>query len=430
MLNPHTRQLYELMARQLYHDGYVVAAETLVQSTHIAVPSIHTGGDQLSRLVTDGMVTNFLRAREIKEYNLKHRVEHYLDASALYVPLSTLKPSRMRMAQRFHSDDLGGKIRCVAMNRLGDLIACGGEGNVGARIFSRSAFEDEMLIANAAGIEKTSTAVKTASTISEARTFPDHSQAVETVAFHPQGEPLIVSGGREGHLYVFDFSSPTKLIVLKHDDTYPVRHACWHPSGSHILFATDHNVPRLISLHDSQLLSPFETHSTHSAALSWCEFSPDGRNFVVADMNGAFVVYDANSSKAVMQRREAHCRVPVTSACFSRSSRTLLTHGMDNVARIWDIRYIRDEVASFGTPKKLDFRPQAQFSASEAHVWAHDETMNQITCYDIYASMAVSSIAVPQEGQRAFAVAPYDGGIVTGGDDRKLHMWSPSALSM
>ena len=37
MQQPHNRQLYELMARQLYHDGYVDAAESLVQSANIAV---------------------------------------------------------------------------------------------------------------------------------------------------------------------------------------------------------------------------------------------------------------------------------------------------------------------------------------------------------------------------------------------------------
>lgn len=430
MINPHSRQLYELMARQLYHDGYVAAAESVAQSARIAVPSIHRGGDQLSRLVTDGMVTSLLRARDVKEFALKHRVEHYLDASALYVPLATLKPGRMAMAQRFHTDDLGGKVRCVAMNRLGDLVACGGEGNVGARIFCRSAFEDEMLVAASAGIENTSAAVKTASTIAEARSFADHSQAVETVAFHPQGEPLLLSGGLDGHMFVFDFSSPAKNIVLRHEDTFPVRHAAWHPSGSHILIATDHNVPRLLSVADGRLLSPFETHSTHHKALSWCDFSPDGRTFAVSDMGGAFAVYDANSSKAVLTRSGAHSGVPVTSVCFSRSSRTVLTHGMDNVARLWDVRRVKDEVASFGTPKKLEFRPTAYFSASEAHVWAHDGSMGLVSCYDIYASMPVSSIKVENDGLRAFAVAPFDSAIATGGQDRKLHMWATSALTV
>eukprot|EP00758_Cryptobia_borreli_P004290 Tbor_TRINITY_DN4289_c0_g1::TRINITY_DN4289_c0_g1_i1::g.24055::m.24055/K14406/CSTF1; cleavage stimulation factor subunit 1 len=427
MNEPQNRQLYEMMVRQLYHDGYVDVAENLSQSAHIAVSDVHKNGNRLQQLVSDGLLTNVLRARELKEYALRHRVEYFLEANALYVPLPSLRPGRMKMEQRFETSYLGGAIRATAISMHGDLIACGGDKAVGARIFSRSAFEGEMLIATASGITEGSTAVITASNISEARSFSDHSQTVETVAFHPR-EPWLLSGGREGHLCLLNFSSPQQTMLLKHEDTFPVRAACFHPSGSHILFATDHAAPRLIGVAMGDINTP--VNNPHNAALASVAFSPDGALFSTASFDGSIGVFDSSSSKSVLHRPKAHSNVPVTSCVFSRSSFTLLTAGMDSVARVWDVRYFKDEVACFGTPAKTDhgYRIQAKFNSAESHIFIQNSNLEKLYLFDIYSGSEVNTIASPDAPIRSFSPASYDGAIATGGEDGRLKMWSPTTI--
>jgi len=427
MQQPHNRQLYELMARQLYHDGYVDAAESLVQSANIAVPNIHKHGDRLSRLVTDGLLTNVLRARETSEYGLRHRVEHYLEANALYVPLVSRKPGKQKMEVRFVTSSLGGIIRCVATSPFGDLIACGGSGGIGARIFSRPAIEEEMLVSDVAGIQDASVAILTATTIAEARAFTDHSLAVETVAFHPR-EPWLLTGGREGHLFLLDYSTPEKHVLLKHEDNFPVRHASFHPNGCHAVFATDHNAPRLISVATGQLQTV--SKNPHTAALSQATYSPDGRSVVTTSFDGSFALFDSTTSQQVLHKTAAHSGVPVTSAVFSRSAMTILTCGMDGVARLWDLRKVKDEVLSLGVPKKTEYRIQARFNSAESTVVMQDASLLNICTYDIYSSSLVSTVSTANAGQpqRCFSCCPYDSAFVSGGDDGKLRLWSLSAL--
>jgi len=47
---------------------------------------------------------------------------------------------------------------------------------------------------------------------------------------------------------------------------------------------------------------------------------------------------------------------------------TVLTCGMDGVARLWDLRKVKDEVLSLGTPKKTEHRIQARFNSAESTV--------------------------------------------------------------
>ncbi|RNF26229.1 cleavage stimulation factor subunit 1 [Trypanosoma conorhini] len=483
-----SRQLYQMIIRQLHHDGYLGAAAAVADATGVVVPRLEQNGQRLSKLVSMGLAHEASNVTEMENFLSYEVVERYLGASKLYVPLhltesSTVGQMAYRMRERFTTSSLGGVVRRVSMSPDGSLVACGGTNGL-CVVFSLKTMEDLMALEEVRqenqfrGLDGSGSGgggsgsgsggnvgVRNASNkiteLAEARRFHEHTQSVEAMHFHPS-RPLLLTGGREGDLYLRDYSQPNNKVLHKLHDTFPIRSAVFHPSGEYILYATDHTAPRLLNLRTWKLMTPTTatnkegsasasnpatgrsgmpnrggfyrrgTDDSHAAALCDVDFSADGRLFASCGLDGSLIVYDGVSSRPVAKVNNAHSSVPVTSVKFSRTGNFILSAGMDSVARLWDLRRSDGgcgtvEVMSFGEPGKCNHRSiHAAFSCNESHVLLQDTSLFAIHSYCVYSSDKSYSLVVPNHMQRGFAAAPFCNTVVSGGDDCRVRLWTPA----
>lgn len=326
--------------------------------------------------------------------------------------------------------------------------------------------------------------------LSRARQYQDHGQySVDVARFHPS-RPLLLTGDRHGDLMMHDYAHPDGHVTLKLHDNFPIRSASFHSSGDYIVYATDDTVPRLVNVKTGTVLTTPGTSASnsvvidnqnsyarfdsrnastenftqdssaagttqlslgpsqsatmgatpHSAALTCAAFSPDGRTLVTSSMDGSWILYDGVSGKIICKVENAHSSVPVTSAAYSRSGQVLLTAGMDATARLWDLRRLSSgesissgsecELMSFGDPAKCDHRSiRACFSYDESHVLCQDTTLLAVHSHCVYSGEVSYTLTTqPTFMQRAVAASPFANLVVTGADDCRLRLWTPSWL--
>nr|ACI15968.1 hypothetical protein [Bodo saltans] len=503
--------MYQLMIAQLYHDGFTDAADAVAWSTGCTVADIERRGPKLERLVANGLSVEATHATDLRAFKTTEVVEKYLSRALLRIPThmnATQLKSHLsvgNMKERFVSPALGGVIRSCTFSPTGTMVLIGGSNKMGARLYCL----ETILGASNASDMRTSNTLHTiaegtgagvngsgqgpsgainasaATQLGEARLFSKHRLSVETARFHPT-EPLAVTGGREGDVFVWSYREPTGVdeptCILQ--DTFPVRSLDISPvGGEYAIIGTDHPAIRLANIETGKAMIPAGggpstdgTQSTsaanaHTAAISEVAFRGDGRMFATASFDGSIGIHDLVSGKTVLQLSKAHGSVPVTSVVYSRTGNILLTYGMDAVARLWDLRRLQERststgasyggsavvattssrpgapygvedqtaspplpsydvaVQSFGVPSKCEHRIKARFNSHESLIVAQDSSLCAVQSYDAYSGEVVYSCAVAQFAQRAFALSPYDSTLVSGGDDCRLRLWTVSTLA-
>ncbi|KAG5469289.1 hypothetical protein LSCM1_02504 [Leishmania martiniquensis] len=456
LVDPLSREVYQMMVRQLHHDGFMAAASAVCDATGVVVDNVEDEGDLLSRVVAAGLSVSEMERRAEEEFHLTQVVERHLSASKLYIPLSlssrwSVGRRCLRMRERFISASLGGVVRDVCFSPDGAFVSCAGTNGLAA-IFSLETIEDlsaldEARDANRAraldgsreagnfGNGETApkgSAIRNANEITElamVRRFHEHTQSVEVMRFHPT-QPIILSGGREGDLHLRNYAYPDSKVHMKVHDTVPIRDASFHPSGEYVVVAANHHLPRLINVRTEKVLTPPGTYASstahtgtqweseesataaasyrptdrgaqHSAALSSVCFAPDGRTMISTSLDGTWMLYDGVSGRVIYRAESAHSGVPVTSVAYSRTGNIVLTAGMDSTARLWDLRrlhatsrnYQSPEATSFGEPTKCEHRSiRAVFSANESHVLCHDSTLLAVHSYCVYTGVVASTL--------------------------------------
>jgi cleavage stimulation factor subunit 1 len=452
LVEPFRRHLYQLMVRQLHDDGYLEAAACVAQSTSVLVPDLHdvdsraANSASLMSLVERGTMLRALEAEETHAFFAENTVEAHLDEALLYVPPLSLQKHPFELKEKFVTPSLGGAIRCCGFSASGSLVACGGLGDVGVRVFEMETLDQtlahaDILRENASrcinGQEDHTVRTKAVSSIrvaalSEARNLRHHPQGVEALHFSPAA-PHLLTGSRDGLVAVADYTLPQAKILSRHQDTFTVRSVQFHPSGECAVVATDHTALRMLLLGgrggggSASMSTTAQCVTTatqpHTAALADCAYSPDGAHIGVSSLDGSFTLFDGATGRAVETVRRAHSNVAVTSICFSRSGLTLLTCGMDSVARLWDVRRLHSCVQHLGTPAKSENRLRAVFNAAESQVAVQDKSLFAVNCYDVYSGNVGCSAVVMDHCQRTVASAPLRQVFVTGGDDCHLRLW-------
>lgn len=383
--------MYQLIVKQLYHDGFTDAAHAVAVSTGCVVPDFEKRGARLEKLVANGLAVEASHAAELKAFHCTEVVEKYLSRAQLRVPAhmsaAQLKSSFAigQMKERWASSSLGGPIACTDFSPDGSMIIVGGANKVGARIFTLDTLLASMNLSElrtdndlSAAAERdtkqqpiggahttTDSRASDATSLSQARHFTHHRISVETAKFHPT-EALALTGGREGDVFLWSYHNPidveTPTAILH--DSYPIRKIDMSPTGSHALVATDHNVVRLCELESrTNLTLP---SSVHSAALTDVSFRCDGCAFATSSFDGSFALSDVTSGKASLHVQKAHGGLPVTSVCYSRTGNILLTYGMDSCAKLWDLRRVGNTSSSAGGSTLMTIQTAAAPSTSTA----------------------------------------------------------------
>lgn len=390
VVEPFQRQLYELIVRQLHHDGFLAAASAVADAASVSISSSvlesGVGGERLGQLAADGLLLERLTHREVQEEQTLHVVEHYMNASKLYLPLHLSNTWQVggkmrRWRQKFTSSSFGGVLRDVCYSPDGAYAACSGTNGV-ALIFSLRTLEDVVAVEqvrtsnrrrgidwsahtgnNSGNVKQASGAVISAEKSSEnaqknnsstegsassiqnaneitdlclARRIPGYSQSVEVIRFHPE-RPLVVCGSRSGELTIHNVGPVDVKVEMKVQDDFPVRTAAWHPSGEYVLFGTDHPTPRLLSVLGGRVLTAPQTPRTpgrftparHSNASSSSALTRGGGNNSTAGEAPGSGTSSSSSSTSFGTTIVQHHSAGVTSVAFAPDGRTWGSASLD-----------------------------------------------------------------------------------------------------
>jgi cleavage stimulation factor subunit 1 len=459
-VEPANRRLHQLIAAQLHHEGYSDAAAAVMRSTGCLAPMISESatGQRLASLVRLGELSERLRPPHptAGAGASMGSAERALFGGSIFA--APAPPESYAYGEVYSSLPLDCPLRSVGYSGGGEYIACGAT-NGCVRIFSSATIAQRN--ARVGGAERAAP-----SQHGVARTIKNvHEQSVEWVGFHPTAG-LLVTAGRDGRLCLVDYTEPQCRAPLEqmgpnaparkaattegakpsdafacYTDTYPIRSVALHPGGEYAALATDHSLLRLLNIETGVLLSPSESHG---AAVADVGIDGEGRLIATASYDGTWRVMDMRSGATVYQPAAntpgtaglaaasiptAHSGVAVTSCALSRAGRVLLTSGADGLTKMWDLRRSSTEIIAIGEAAKTDVRMRSRFSFDEAAIVTDASQRKATSIVDVFSGIVVASLQHAQV-QRSFACSPVAQVIATGGDDYRLRLWSPAAVTL
>eukprot|EP01065_Artemidia_motanka_P014957 TRINITY_DN1881_c4_g1_i1.p1 TRINITY_DN1881_c4_g1~~TRINITY_DN1881_c4_g1_i1.p1 ORF type:complete len:434 (+),score=44.26 TRINITY_DN1881_c4_g1_i1:76-1377(+) len=421
MADPCSHAMYQMMVRQLMHDGYTHAAEVVGRSSLTAVVDTHTGADRLLRAVRSQEDGARAAAAEQEERAQQERWKH----AYAYFGTSAQLTERY---QAMHS----AQVRCLRFSQDGQYLASG-SANGRVQLYSVAA-----MLAGTRGSRGPSEAAI-------ARVFDEHGpdegrrMSVNDLHFHASEPGFLLTGCRDGLVRMFNYTRPqhSKCVGTLRDE-YQVRSMSPHPNGANLLTGTDHPVPRLWDIAQQRAFAPSEqarsigVSGSPAGAINSCAFSPDGRTFATGTVEGRICVWDPLSSQSqwlVVPINNAHCGAEVTSVTYSHDGRVLVSGGRDGCCRLFDVRTFKC-LACFGR------KPSRQGPVGHrvlASLTAHGECIAGVLsdgdCVTLYDRTTKDELKLEHNRNvsvRALATSPDSPFIATGDDGHRVRFWAPA----
>jgi cleavage stimulation factor subunit 1 len=206
------------------------------------------------------------------------------------------------------------------------------------------------------------------------KSFYDHSDAVNGLAFHPSGR-VLASCSSDCTARLFDVSATSKRSTLVLNDTVVLNCVDFHPGGDFLLACGASSTVRLFDVNTGSCYRTRDEGAQHTAPINALAWTRDGAQFATASDDGSVKIWDGVNLHCTATLGSAHRGSSVLSAHFSRSSRYLLTSSADGTSVIWDLA-ARRALVTMGTPlpsAPLVFGRAASPTASRGAVWSHDE---------------------------------------------------------
>jgi hypothetical protein len=208
-------------------------------------------------------------------------------------------------------------------------------------------------------------------------TIREHHTWVEVLAFSPDGSKLL-SGDKEGKVFVWDARTLQKLAELAGHNGLGVSSAAFSPDGHLAVTAGGDRSVIVWEAAQGKLLQRLQGHSE---AVRGAVFVPGTDLVASAGMDGSVRVWDwkKNSTMRVMEVREVrtHDRRGLRCLAVTPDGKRLLTGGEDGVVRLWEVQSV------------------TQLERFEGHKG------------DVYG------VAISPDGRRA----------ISGGSDRVIRLW-------
>ena len=248
----------------------------------------------------------------------------------------------------------------------------------------------------------------------ELKTFTEHDDWVECVAFSPNGR-MLASASIDGSVKLWSVYSHRKLATFKHGDW--VESVAFSPNGR--VLATSGSADGSVKLWDVENKKEIYTFNGHNAGVSSVAFSPDGRLLATASYDSTVKLWN------VVSRREFNTfsghSGPVSSVAFSPDGTTLASSSTDNTARLWGVFSGREltTLEHKGYVESVAFSPDGRLLASAGV----DST---VRIWDVNRIDEIATLEGHQNGVKSIVFSS-DGTILASSSrDRKVLLWDVS----
>ncbi|KAL2913593.1 hypothetical protein HK105_206895 [Polyrhizophydium stewartii] len=254
------------------------------------------------------------------------------------------------------------------------------------------------------------------------RTLYDHQDAINDLAFHPNGF-VLASGADDCQIKLFDMQKTHVKRGFRYlSDAYPVRSIAFHPSGDFLLSGTDHHAVRIYDVHTLKCFTPQNQADHHRAGILKVAYAPTGGVFASASADGDIRLYDTVSGRCINTIAGAHGGRPVTSVAFSKNSKYLLSMGMDSVGRLWDMGSGKTLVTYQGSLQSSE-KTGFVFNHNEDFVFGADAANSCLVVWDSRSGTLLRRFSGHGKPVLAIAASPTDNCLITGSEDTRARVW-------
>jgi hypothetical protein len=158
-------------------------------------------------------------------------------------------------------------------------------------------------------------------------TIRKHNGSVSNVAFSHDGQ-FIASTADDRTVFITELANTANAVRLA-DMTRNTRVVAFHPQGDYLLVGNG-NIIKLFSL-KGEYLNKFMGHATDVWSIS---FDPSGKTFVSGSFDKTFRLWDFEA-KTCIRNFEGHTK-SVLAVCFSHDGKRIASGSLDQTIRIWD----------------------------------------------------------------------------------------------
>ncbi|KAK7026833.1 WD repeat and SOCS box-containing protein 1 [Halocaridina rubra] len=185
----------------------------------------------------------------------------------------------------------------------------------------------------------------------------DHTQAVTSLAFAPDGSLRLVSASKDATIKVWDMRDDGNMFRTLRESNSPIRSLCWSHDGKFLCSTGD---KQKVLLWDMEIYKLKKRFSGHYNNVHACAFSPDGAMLATASSDTRVIVWDTNSGEQL--RVLNHMNPPprviymsgennsvVKGVSFSPNGCHVATICSDGFIRFWNLMSGEEEPESMGS---------------------------------------------------------------------------------
>jgi len=191
-----------------------------------------------------------------------------------------------------------------------------------------------------------------------------HAAGVFCIAFHPGGN-LMVSGGNEGTIKLWDVATGRELRTFVHPGHVPTRSIAFHPGGKIVVSGHEDGT---IQLWDAATGKKLREFAGHSSSVDSIAFSPDGRLFASGSVDLTLKLWDVSACTKAC--KALHTLVPgyagSQSIAFSPDSK-LIASSQGKTIKLWNVttgKQLRTFAGQVSELNSIVFSPLGKLLAS------------------------------------------------------------------